>query len=144
MNHFNQVTKNKTVTTNLKIMAKVKTRTDADLKGGGQKGKVVLVARKAIALAKKDKYEGIPALKGIGYPTGLFYRTTQPDGALDMLKTDSDKFKSIVAAGNSAIADVVAQKYTDKVKNFLNEVLSVKAPRGERGVNIESLRGMTI
>ena len=125
-------------------MGKVKTRTDAELSSGGQKGKVVLVARKAFALGKKSKYDGIPALKDIGHPTGVFYRTVKPGGALDSLAKDGDKFKSIVASANDAIEDIVAQKFTDKVKKFLNDVLSVKAPKGERGVNIESLRGMKI
>ncbi len=114
---------------------KSKKRTYEDLKQTVH-GKLILMTRWAENIAKKNGYEDIPNLedpKSPGEvrksPGSMFYRVTNKDGAIYRYKTNSDVLNSLVKSAEAAQDDIAEGKYSNNVKNFLNEITAIKAPR---------------
>lgn len=92
--------------------------TDAELEGT-KKGRLLLVLRKAYAIANNAGWKGIKEKETLEYPAGSFYGAVKPKGAYWKLSEESDNYKNLAAAAKAAFADINDNKWSASVQKLV-------------------------
>lgn len=115
----------------------------------GMKGAIALMVQEALTLGFNNGYEGTVLAnknaKGeLLEPTkqsGMQYQLTREGGIIEKLDEKSLTYKNLYAAAKAAHPDMIAdeQKYSDKVKAFINFVTTLKAPKESKVSALKSI-----
>lgn len=122
-----------------------KVRTDAQLMGMGEHGKVFLVTRKAFALAGKNNFSGTTRA-GKKFPAGVLYSKGKDGGAYWKLAADSKEFKDLKAAAKSALAELkkATPEYGKGVKELVDAFSAIGGGGRGSALNMSSLQDLSL
>lgn len=111
----------------------------------GIKGHVLLVIRKAKALAAKNDFKGTAFEESENSQiNGIWYSRIKPEGAYMRLEENSDEFKAIRQIAKDCKDDIIALKYSAGVKKLIDAVVDLQVPAGERVLKMDILKDIKL
>lgn len=132
-------------------------RSDEELKKMGVVGSLIMVTKKAVKLAKANKFEGldIPEEMELKEAEGAFYRLHKTGGVYERLDPAKETFLKLRELAKKAVPDMMKYKengaeaankaaYSANVKAFLKYAAGVEAERKVTGLDMGGLAGIEL
>lgn len=95
----------------------------------GNKGILKVLVAASFSLAKQNENKGTVLAGNESGQHGLIYSVTKENGRIDRLDDKGEMYKSFLAKGKAALADIEKGSYTKAVQEFIDETTKLRSPK---------------